>query len=85
MISNDVKENLRVKFNQELKAIWYLGGQDSDANQKSDKVLKFNKESRKFDEVGNLKEGRDHHSMSLVNFNDYPRTELLEGSEINET
>ena len=47
--------------------------------------MKFNKESRKFDEVGKLKEGRDHHSMSLVDFNDYTCTELLDGSEINET
>merc|ERR1719232_1421612 len=69
-----------ISYNNE---IFISGGQDSDANQKSDKVLKFNKVSRKFDEIGKLKEGRDHHSMSLVDFNDYTCTELLEGSEIN--
>ena len=48
----------------------FSGGRE-DANDYSDKILMFNKETRKFEEIGKLVQGRRYHSVSVVNFNDY--------------
>jgi len=47
------------------------GGWDADAEEDSDKILMFNKDSRKFEQIGKLEHGRSWHSMSLVSLGDY--------------
>ena len=52
-------------------SILFPGGYDHDLKDYSDRILMFNKETRKFDEKGKLEQRRDRHSMSLVNMSDY--------------
>ena len=42
-----------------------------DAGDYSDKILMFNKETGKFDQIGNLEQKRGYHSVSIVNITDY--------------
>ena len=51
--------------------ILFLGAYDGDADEYSDKILMFNKDTRKFDQIGKLEQKRGYHSMCLVSLSDY--------------
>ena len=47
------------------------GGYDRDASLTRESIMKFDKETQNFIEVGKMQQRRDIHSMSLVNIDDY--------------
>ena len=51
--------------------ILFSGGYDDDADEMSDQILMFNKETRKFEQIGKLEQRRYLHSMSLVNISNF--------------
>ena len=42
-----------------------------DSKEYTDKIMMFNKETGKFEDIGKLKLRRGDHSVSVVNVNDY--------------
>ena len=65
-------EEIICSFDQKYQlCILFSGGYDEDARARSDKILMFNKETRKFEQIGNMEQRRISHSMSLVSLSDY--------------